>query len=160
MDMREELLTLLKLKDIDRAGWVRAGVSNPESVAAHSWGMAILALRLCPDHLDLSKVLQLCLVHDVAEIVVGDLTPHDTIKGQEKHDLEREGMLKVAPQWIGLFDEYEQAETEEAQFVKAMDKLDMGLQAMIYEQQGLDLNEFIASARMKTDGTEFASLLE
>ena len=88
--MREELLTLLKLKDIDRAGWVRAGVSNPESVAAHSWGMAILALRLCPDHLDLSKVLQLCLVHDVAEIVVGDLTPHDSIKGQEKHDLERE----------------------------------------------------------------------
>ena len=115
---------------------------------------------MCPDHLDLSKVLQLCLVHDVAEIVVGDLTPHDTIKGQEKHDLEREGMLKVAPQWIGLFDEYEQAETEEAQFVKAMDKLDMGLQAMIYEQQGLDLNEFIASARLKTDGTEFASLLE
>jgi len=158
--MREELLTLLKLKDIPRTGWVRASVSEPESVAAHSWGMAILALRLCPVHLDLSKVLQLCLVHDVAEIVVGDLTPHDSIKGKEKHELEREGMLKIAPQWIELFDEYEQGSTEEAQFVKTMDKLDMGLQAIHYQRQGLNLSEFIKSARSKTDGTDFASLLE
>ena len=158
--MREELLTLLQLKDIPRTGWVRAGVNNPESVAAHSWGMALIALRLCPENLDLSKVLSMCLVHDVAEIVVGDLTPHDAIKGQEKHELERAGMLKIAPQWIELFDEYEQGTSKEAQFVKTMDKLDMGLQAMNYQNQGLDLNEFISSARTKTDGTEFASLLE
>ena len=102
----------------------------------------------------------MCLVHDVAEIVVGDLTPHDPIKGQEKHNLERAGMLKIAPQWIDLFDEYEQGTSEEAQFVKTMDKLDMGLQAMNYQKQGLDLNEFITSARSRTDETEFASLLE
>ena len=160
MLMREELLTLLQLKDIPRTGWVRAGVENPESVAAHSWGMAVLALRLCPDHLNLSRVLSMCLVHDVAEIVVGDLTPHDAIKGQKKHDLERAGMLKIAPQWVDLFDEYEQGTSKEAQFVKSMDKLDMGLQAMRYQHQGLDLNEFIISARSKTDSTEFASLLE
>lgn len=151
MDMRDELLTLLQLKDIPRTGWVRSGVDNPESVAAHSWGMAVLALRLCPGHLDLCKVLSMCLVHDVAEIVVGDLTPHDAIQGQEKHDLERAGMLKIAPQWIDLFDEYEQGTSDEARFVKTMDKLDMGLQAMHYQQQGLDLNEFITSARSKTD---------
>lgn len=160
MDMREELLTLLKLKDIDRTGWVRAGVSNPESVAAHSWGMAVLALRLCPNHLDISKVIQMCLVHDLAEIIVGDLTPHDDIKGDEKHNLERDGMLKIAPQWINLFDEYEQGTSQEAQFVKTIDKLDMGLQAMHYQNQGLELAEFITSARLRTDGTEFASLLE
>ena len=102
----------------------------------------------------------MCLVHDVAEIVVGDLTPHDAIKGQQKHELERAGMLKIAPQWIDLFDEYEQGTSEEAQFVKTMDKLDMGLQAMNYQKQGLDLNEFITSARSRTDETEFASLLE
>ena len=160
MSMRDELLTLLQLKDIPRTGWVRAGVENPESVAAHSWGMAVLALRLCPKHLDLSKVLSMCLVHDVAEIVVGDLTPHDAIQGEEKHDLERAGMLKIAPQWVDLFDEYEQGTSEEARFVKTMDKLDMGLQDMNYQQHGLDLNEFINSARSKTDQTEFASLLE
>lgn len=158
--MREELLTLLQLKDLPRTGWVRAGVGNPESVAAHSWGMAVLALRLCPEHLDLSKVLSMCLVHDVAEVVVGDLTPHDAIKGQEKHELERAAMLKIAPQWIDLFDEYEQGASQEAQFVKTMDKLDMGLQAVNYQQQGLDLSEFIASARSRTDETEFASLLD
>ena len=158
--MREELLTLLQLKDIDRTGWVRAGVENPESVAAHSWGMAVLALRLCPEQLDLSKVLSMCLVHDIAEIVVGDLTPHDDIRGEEKHRLEREAMMKIAPQWVGLFDEYEQGKTEEAQFVKTMDKLDMGLQAMHYQQQSLDLSEFIKSAQSRTDESEFASLLE
>ena len=158
--MRDELRTLLKLKDIPRTGWVRAGVEHPESVAAHSWGMAILALRLCPNHLDLSKVLSMCLVHDVAEIIVGDLTPHDSIQGHEKHELERAGMLKIAPQWIDFFEEYEQGRSEEAQFVKTMDKLDMGLQAMNYQQQGLDLSEFITSARSKTERTEFASLLE
>ena len=160
MAMREELLTLLQLKDIDRTGWVRAGVENPESVAAHSWGMAVLALRLCPEQLDLSKVLSMCLVHDIAEIVVGDLTPHDDIRGEEKHRLEREAMMKIAPQWIELFDEYEQGETEEAQFVKTMDKLDMGLQAINYQQQSLDLSEFIKSAKSRTDESEFASLLE
>lgn len=158
--MREELLTLLQLKDIDRTGWVRAGVENPESVAAHSWGMAVLALRLCPEQLDLSKVLSMCLVHDIAEIVVGDLTPHDDIRGEEKRRLEREAMMKIAPQWVGLFDEYEQGKTEEAQFVKTMDKLDMGLQAMNYQQQSLDLSEFIKSAQSRTDESEFASLLE
>ena len=122
--------------------------------------MAVLALRLCPNHLDLARDLARCLVHDVAEIVVGDLTPHDAIKGQKKHDLERAGMLKIAPQWVDLFDEYEQGTSKEAQFVKSMDKLDMGLQAMRYQHQGLDLSEFITSARSKTDSTDFASLLE
>ena len=104
--MREELLTLLKLKQLARTGWVRAGVENPESVADHSWGMAILALRLCPQELDLCKVLSMCIMHDVAEILVGDLTPHDEIKGKEKHDLERAAMNKIAPQWISQITSY------------------------------------------------------
>ena len=54
--MRDQLLQMLQLKDVDRTGWVRAGVNKPESVAAHSWGMATLALKLCPKELDLSRV--------------------------------------------------------------------------------------------------------
>ena len=69
-------------------------------------------------------------------------------------------MMKIAPQWVELFDEYEQGESKESQFVKTMDKLDMGLQAMNYQQQSLDLSEFITSAQSRTHGTEFASLLE
>ena len=158
--MRDELKEILGLKNVMRAGWVRAGIDSPESVAAHSWGMATLALKLCPKELDLSRVLSMCLVHDLAEVIVGDLTPHDDIRGDEKHRLEREAMLTLAHEWIDLFDEYESASTPEAKFVKTMDKLDMGLQAIRYTEQDIDLSEFISSARKTTDKTDLAYLLE
>tara|TARA_B100001996_G_scaffold349802_1_gene308750 strand:- start:1295 stop:1777 length:483 start_codon:yes stop_codon:yes gene_type:complete len=160
MTMRDQLLQMLQLKDIERTGWVRAGVNKPESVAAHSWGMATLALKLCPPELDLARVLSICLVHDLAEVIVGDLTPHDDIQGDEKHRLEREAMLSMAPEWVDLFDEYESASTPEAKFVKTMDKLDMGLQAIRYTEQDIDLSEFITSARKTTDKTDIAHLLQ
>ena len=136
----------LGLKDILRTGWVRAGVNSPESVAAHSWGMSVLAMHLCPEDLDRTRVIEMCLVHDLPEVEVGDLTPHDdtSTKAADEH----RAMTRLAPQWLGLFEEYEAQETEEAKFVKYLDKLDMALMARIYEEkQGLDLSEFIESAR-------------
>ena len=47
----------LHLKHVDRAGWHRIGLAHPESVAAHSWGVAYLGLALCPPELDLQRVL-------------------------------------------------------------------------------------------------------
>ena len=136
----------LKLKSVAREGWIRAGIEQPESVAAHSWGMALLAMHLCPDELDRSRVIEMCLVHDLPEVEVGDLTPHDDTSS--KSEDEHKAMVRLAPQWLDLFEEYEAQETEEAKFVKYLDKLDMALMARIYEdKQGLDLSEFIASAR-------------
>ena len=80
--MRDNLLEMLELKQLPRTGWVRSGVENPESVAAHSWGMAVLALRLAPKELDIEKILSLCLIHDLPEVRVGDLTPHDDISNK------------------------------------------------------------------------------
>jgi len=136
----------LSLKHVLREGWVRAGVQSPESVAAHSWGMSVLAMHLCPENLDRMRVLEMCLVHDLPEIEVGDLTPHDdtSTKSEDEHL----AMNRLAPQWIDLFEEYEAGLTEEAKFVKYLDKLDMALMARIYEDsQNLDLSEFIASAK-------------
>ena len=151
--MRDELIDYLRLKDVKRQGWVNSGVPEPESVAAHSWGMGVLALRLCPSELDLLRVLKLCLVHDLPEVIVGDLTPHDdtSTKAQDEH----EAMKQLAPQWLDIFDEYEQQITEEARFVKRLDKLDMGLQAQLYmEQTNLDLEEFVESAKsIKSNAT-------
>ena len=144
--MRDDLINYLRLKDVKRQGWVNSGIPEPESVAAHSWGMAILALRLCPPELDLLRVLKLCLIHDLPEVIVGDLTPHDdTItKAQDEYV----AMRQIAPQWLDLFDEYEEQLTKEACFVKRLDKLDMGLQAQLYmEQTDLDLHEFVESAK-------------
>ncbi|MEL0100544.1 MAG: HD domain-containing protein [Euryarchaeota archaeon] len=136
----------MKLKSVKREGWVRSGVDDPESVAAHSWGMAILAMHLCPDNLNKMRVLEMCLVHDLPEIIVGDLTPHDDTT--TKHNDEISAMKILAPQWLGHFEEYEDNSTEEAKFVKYLDKLDMALMARFYEgQQDLDLQEFIDSAK-------------
>ena len=136
----------LGLKHVLREGWVRAGVESPESVAAHSWGMSVLAMHLCPSNLDKMRVLEMCLVHDLPEVEVGDLTPHDdtSTKSEDEH----RAMERLAPQWLDLFEEYEAGVTDEAKFVKYLDKLDMALMARIYEDsQSLDLSDFIASAR-------------
>ena len=136
----------MALKQLPRTGWGRSGVDNPESVAAHSWGMSILAMHLCPEELDKMRVIEMCLVHDLPEIEVGDLTPHDDLTN--KFEDEKSAMEKLAPQWLELFLEYEQQDTPESKFVKYLDKLDMAVMARFYEeQQGLDLSEFIASTR-------------
>ena len=157
--MRDRLLDYLALKQLPRTGWIRSNVENPESVAAHSWGMAILALRLAPNDIDLTKVLSMCLVHDLPEVIVGDLTPHDDTTN--KAELEHNAMKSLAPEWLALFEEYEAGETKEAKFVKQIDKLDMGLQAIIYQnEQGLDLGEFLISAREKISDAELLEVLE
>jgi len=150
--MREELMRYLRLKDVKRQGWVNKGVPEPESVAAHSWGMAMLAMRLCPPELDLLQVLKLCLLHDLPEVVVGDLTPDDdtSTKAQDEHA----AMKQLAPQWLDVFEEYERQSTPEAVFARRLDKLDMGLQAHVYmERTDLDLGVFLESAR-KTLGDD------
>ena len=142
MPSNEALKEALGLKDVIRAGWIRAGVENPESVAAHSWGMALLATQLCPDELNLQRVLELCILHDVAEVHVGDITPHDNVSPEEKHRLESEAIQKMGIDATEAFAEYEAQQSAESRFVRYLDKLDMALQAEIYEGQDLDLSEF------------------
>ena len=142
MPSNEALKEALGLKDVIRAGWIRAGVENPESVAAHSWGMALLATQLCPDELNLQRVLELCILHDVAEVHVGDITPHDNVSPEEKHRLESEAIQKMGIDATEAFAEYEAQQSAESRFVRYLDKLDMALQAEIYEGQNLDLSEF------------------
>ena len=156
--MRDELKEILGLKNVLRAGWVRAGIESPESVAAHSWGMSMLALKLAPKELDLARVLSLCIVHDIPEVRVGDLTPHDDTSTKAEDELR--AMTEIAPEWVGLFEEYEQGQTPEAKFVKQLDKLDMALQAEIYQSKSaISLGEFIESARLRIDDEVLKNLL-
>lgn len=156
--MRDELKEILGLKNVLRAGWVRAGIKSPESVAAHSWGMSMLALKLAPKELDLTRVLSLCIVHDIPEVRVGDLTPHDDTSTKAEDELN--AMTQMAPEWVGLFEEYEQGKTPEAKFVKQLDKLDMALQAEIYQSEfDIPLNEFIESARLRIGDEVLKNLL-
>ncbi len=156
--MRDQLKEILGLKNVLRTGWVRAGIQGPESVAAHSWGMSMLALKLAPSNLDLQRILAMCIVHDVPEVRVGDLTPHDDTSSKAEDEIN--AMQELAPEWVALLVEYEQGQTLEAKFVKQLDKLDMALQAEIYqEKHGISLEEFINSARQKIDDDEIQNLL-
>jgi len=145
--------TAYALKALPRTGWLRKDIELPESVAAHSWGLAMLCLEFAPriePPLDISRVLQLALVHDAPEAIVGDITPHDGITKVEKQQLEKMAASKMlAPHMFNLWIEYEENTTREAQFVHAMDKIDMALQASIYASEA-DTTEFIQSAWKKT----------
>ncbi len=141
------------LKDVARAGWLRVGVGAPESVAAHAWGVAWLVLALCPPGVDRGRALAIAVLHDLAEVRVGDLTPHDPVPREEKRAREAAAMedllrpLPNAAELLALWDEYESGSTPEGRLVKACDRLDMALQARRYaEGEGADPRGFLASA--------------
>ena len=145
------LRRLLGLKQVLRRGWTRHPIpsSAVESVADHSYGVALLCLLMCPPELNRSRVLELAVLHDLAEVETGDLTPHDGVGPTEKATLEREALtnlLKTLPNsayFVTVFEEYQKASTAEARWVKSIDKLEMTLQSLNYEaQHGVDLQEF------------------
>lgn len=144
----ELLAEAMRLKSLERAGWKRVGVQHPESVAAHSWGVALAALVRCPPELNREKVLMMALLHDLAEVRIGDITPHDGITREEKKRREAQAATAIFADHsalLALWCEAEALATPEAQFVKTMDLLDMGLQAEEYAASGTDTTEFLAA---------------
>ena len=144
------LLEVLRLKALPRAGWLRVGIAHPESVAGHSWGLAWLVLVLCPDELDRERALSLAVVHDLPEILAGDITPHDAVSPAEKRRKETaaaDRLFADSPQLRALWQEYDDHSTPESRLVHQLDKLDMALQAVRYQQDhDTDTREFIRSA--------------
>ena len=150
-----KLSEMYKLKALPRTGWLRKDVQTPESVAAHSWGLALLAVLLTPPGLDRLRVLEIASLHDLAEAEVGDLTPQDGISAGQKHSLETLALNRLSSglgEAGGLlkerFEEYQRNRTPEARFVHALDKLDMALQALSYQREypRADFGEFIATS--------------
>jgi putative hydrolases of HD superfamily len=160
------------LKQLYRQGWLKHGIEAKycESVAEHSFGVALLALFLADEYsweLDKTKVIRMALIHDFGEIYAGDFTPHDQIELTQKYQLERQsivqvlGKLNYGLEWIAIWEEYEQGETIEAQFVRQLDQLEMILQASIYEHQGLaNLFEFFASANQKFAAPQLKAIFQ
>jgi len=137
----------LRLKRLSRTGWVRKGVPEPESVAAHSWGVSWLVVALLPPELDRGKALTYAVLHDLPEVRVGDLTPQDQVpdKHAREHLAARE--LAQGATWLAAWEAYERQDDPEAQFVKQLDRLDMALQAVFYAEEGAaGMEEFVRSA--------------
>lgn len=127
-----------RLKTTARAGWGLRGIAAPESVAEHSHRVALLALVLASrEPLDVARCVAMAVVHDLAEALVGDITPYDGVGADEKRSREETAMRELAALagdggLLDLWREYDAAATPEARFVKELDKLETVLQAAEY----------------------------
>ncbi|KAK5138159.1 hypothetical protein LTR08_004854 [Meristemomyces frigidus] len=151
---------LERLKTTKREGWRRFGISHGESISDHMYRMSIITL-LCPPalaaRLDIARCTRMALIHDMAEALVGDITPVDGVPKAEKSRRETETMEYLCTSLLGnaagpqaremraVWQEYEDSETAEAHFVHDVDKMELLLQMMEYERSRegrLDLGEF------------------
>jgi putative hydrolase of HD superfamily len=137
-------LELQVLDRIPRSGYVLRGVADPESVTEHSWHVLfmvwVLGERL--PGLDRARAVELALVHDLAELRVGDLPrtagryfPEGAKKAAEAAAMAE--ILAPLPEHAQrLHAEYQEGATLEARLVKACDKLQLMLKVAVYESWG------------------------
>ena len=128
------LARLEKLKCNTRHSWTSSG--RHESVAEHSWRLAMLALLLrdALPEVDMDKVLRMCLIHDVGEAVTGDIPSFQKTDANE--ETERQAiaeLLSPLPDGLrgeltALFAEMDALATPEARVYKALDKLEVVVQ--------------------------------
>lgn len=120
--------------------------------------MSMLAPPSLAAKLDMAKCMKMCLIHDMAESIVGDITPVDNVSKPEKSrreattmDYITQGLLgkvdggKVGSDIRAIWQEYEDSRTLESLYVHDIDKMELLLQMVEYEKRGkgkLDLGEF------------------
>ena len=111
-----------------------SGHGRKENDAEHAWHMAIMAYLLreyANEEVDITKVMLMCLIHDIVEIDAGDTYAYDAegLKTQKaREDAAKQRIFSMLPddqktELISLFDEFEQAGSAEARFAHSMDNL-------------------------------------
>ena len=118
------------LKERTRHAWMKSG--RQESVAEHSWRMALMAyfLRDAFPSADLTRVLLMALLHDVGEVFTGDIPTFEKTDADRarEHELRDEWMDALPPPYAvevrALFSEMDACETEEARLAKALDRME------------------------------------
>ena len=134
------------LKNTIRTGWLKYHVSKErlESVAEHIYGTCILAISIDSEFdtgVDLNKVLKMLVLHELEEVIIGDITPYDNVtkeeklgKGKEAVDKILDGLVKKE-ECISLLDEFNAHITKESKYAFFCDKLEACLQAKIYTEE-------------------------
>ncbi|QDU86265.1 hypothetical protein Pla163_34160 [Planctomycetes bacterium Pla163] len=167
------LLEMLALERLPRTGWLQAGLPQAESIAAHSHGVATLALTLgtqVEPPLDVDRVVTLCVAHDLPEARLGDLprTAADLLPPGAKRSAEEaagDALLEpFGPQSRARLEEYLIGETREARFARVCDRLQLALRLLAYARagarglgrfrrgvEGLDCSEFDVAREMRDE---------
>lgn len=158
--MLSVLLELQRLKRLDRTGWVLRGLApGTESVAAHSYGVALAAMLLADEvrargvEVDVERVLRVALLHDLAEVRTGDMprTAVELYSAEVRKRAERAAfddiMSELDARWRASYgawhEDYEERGSLEARLVKAADIIDLLAQALTFERAGArGLDEF------------------
>lgn len=160
----EMMVRLEELKRTARTGWNQKfppghrfqsrSVPGAESGADHSWSLSMFALLVAPRFgLDQLKLICMALVHDVAEIVTEDINTAP-LEGAEKVRVEAEKKTledRVMRDLFGdqgdwgqycynLWLDYAERRSPEALALRQLDKLECAIQAVLYAEQGHDLN--------------------
>lgn len=111
-----------------------SGKGRNENDAEHAWHMAIMAYLLkeySNEPVDISKVIIMCLIHDIVEIDAGDTYAYDSdglATQKAREDAAKERIFSLLPkdqkeELMALFDEFEEYSTPESKFAHAMDNL-------------------------------------
>lgn len=154
--------TVGKLKTTPRRGWNRLPVG--ESVADHTCRLCLLVYAVTSfegTDVDAYRCLRMALLHDVAECIIGDITPHDGISQTEKYRREAAAISQLADllgdqEMSELWVEFEENKTAESQLVRELDFLETLLQAMEYERE-CDLSSSVLQEFWDAGTTNLAS---
>lgn len=155
------------LKLQKRTGWLDHGIQSCESISDHMYRMGVTSMLIKDPKVNRDKCVRIALVHDIAEALVGDITPFDPVTKEEKHRRELATIEYLCEELIKPYNEkaaeeikedwleYENISSLEARYVKDIDKYEMLVQCFEYERAyngEKDLEQFWrAVSSIKTD---------
>jgi putative hydrolases of HD superfamily len=105
--------------------------------------MSMMTFLIKDASVNRDRLLKVCLVHDLAESIVGDITPYDGVSKEDKKRMELDAMKKIvndlgdqeiADDLMSLWLEYEEGESVEGEIARQLDKYEMIVQADEYEK--------------------------
>lgn len=167
---------LNQLNEVERQGWKDRGIEKPESVAGHSFQVAIRTLFEAEWRgLDALKATKMALIHDLPEVITSDITPHQLLPEEQrlealgrwippsdealrKKAIEEEAALKtivrrlppeIRAEISSLWHEYNEGVTDEAKLVRQMDVIQRLSQANRYRLtngEGFQFDPFLQEA--------------
>lgn len=133
-----ELLKILRVAEKLKCNTRHCVTSTgrPESVAEHSWRLALMAMLLTGEfpELDLNRVIRMCLIHDLGEAFTGDIptfvkTDADSRREDDLFDRWIQTLpAEVRGEWESLLEEMNAQKTGEAKLYKALDRLEAVIQ--------------------------------
>lgn len=162
-----------ELKYMARTGWIQRSVKNSESVADHSFRLACMAM-VTGDQMgiDAAKMIRMSLLHDLPEIITGDIATTKKMGTSEAklYNSERRALGRVlshlpdaiSRKYMKLWAELGKGRSREAIMVKDLDKFEMVLQATDYSRRSLlrrrALLEFLETAESQIRHKELRKL--